>query len=86
MEGHEYRSLRGEKRLEIVDFNNHGKLRLVCFYKCFPEEIPQQIVQKTFYLVLRRDGNICNFLIGSSAYELIFGHYATFYFVFCVNS
>ncbi|XP_058398434.1 AP-3 complex subunit sigma-2 isoform X2 [Diceros bicornis minor] len=75
----------------ILVFNNHGKPRLVRFYQRFPEEIQQQIVRETFHLVLKRDDNICNFLeggslIGGSEYKLIYRHYATLYFVFCVDS
>ena len=75
----------------ILVFNNHGKPRLVRFYQRFPEEIQQQIVRETFHLVLKRDENICNFLeggslIGGSDYKLIYRHYATLYFVFCVDS
>ncbi|XP_008273564.1 AP-3 complex subunit sigma-2 isoform X3 [Oryctolagus cuniculus] len=75
----------------ILVFNNHGKPRLVRFYQRFPEEIQQQIVRETFHLVLKRDDNICNFLeggslIGGSDYKLIYRHYATLYFVFCVDS
>ncbi|XP_010592129.1 AP-3 complex subunit sigma-2 isoform X2 [Loxodonta africana] len=75
----------------IMVFNNHGKPRLVRFYQRFPEEIQQQIVRETFHLVLKRDDNICNFLeggslIGGSDYKLIYRHYATLYFVFCVDS
>ncbi|XP_005885252.1 AP-3 complex subunit sigma-2 isoform X2 [Myotis yumanensis] len=75
----------------ILVFNNHGKPRLVRFYQRFPEEIQQQIVRETFHLVLKRDDNICNFLeggslIGGADYKLIYRHYATLYFVFCVDS
>ncbi|XP_028350721.1 AP-3 complex subunit sigma-2 isoform X2 [Physeter macrocephalus] len=75
----------------ILVFNNHGKPRLVRFYQRFPEEIQQQIIRETFHLVLKRDDNICNFLeggslIGGSDYKLIYRHYATLYFVFCVDS
>ncbi|XP_032247791.1 arpin isoform X2 [Phoca vitulina] len=57
----------------------------------WPEEIQQQIVRETFHLVLKRDDNICNFLeggslIGGPDYKLIYRHYATLYFVFCVDS
>ncbi|KAL6031045.1 hypothetical protein STEG23_030883, partial [Scotinomys teguina] len=57
----------------------------------WPEEIQQQIVRETFHLVLKRDDNICNFLeggslIGGADYKLIYRHYATLYFVFCVDS
>lgn len=48
-------------------------------------------MKETFQLVSRRDDNICNFLeggslIGGSDYKLIYRHYATLYFVFCVDS
>jgi AP-3 complex subunit sigma len=51
----------------------------------------QQIIRETFLLVSKRDDNVCNFLeggtlIGGSDYRLIYRHYATLYFVFCVDS
>lgn len=51
----------------------------------------QQIIKETFQLVSKRDDNVCNFLeggslIGGSDYKLIYRHYATLYFVFCVDS
>ena len=56
-----------------------------------PEDEQQNIIKETFQLVSRRDDNICNFLeggslIGGSDYKLIYRHYATLYFVFCVDS
>lgn len=55
------------------------------------EDMQQQIVKETFHLVSKRDDNVCNFLeggslIGGSDYKLIYRHYATLYFVFCVDS
>ncbi|XP_041074709.1 AP-3 complex subunit sigma-2-like isoform X2 [Polyodon spathula] len=75
----------------ILIFNNHGKPRLIRFYQFFPEDMQQQIIRETFHLVSKRDDNICNFLeggslIGGSDYKLIYRHYATLYFVFCVDS
>uniref|UniRef100_A0A8C9E3L7 AP complex mu/sigma subunit domain-containing protein n=1 Tax=Phocoena sinus TaxID=42100 RepID=A0A8C9E3L7_PHOSS len=75
----------------ILVFNSHVKPRLVRFYQHFPEEIQQQIIRETFHLVLKREENICNFLeggslIGGSDYKLIYQHYATLYFAFCVDS
>uniref|UniRef100_A0A4W3JQU5 Adaptor related protein complex 3 subunit sigma 2 n=1 Tax=Callorhinchus milii TaxID=7868 RepID=A0A4W3JQU5_CALMI len=54
-------------------------------------DMQQQIIRETFHLVSRRDDNVCNFLeggslIGGSDYKLIYRHYATLYFVFCVDS
>jgi len=75
----------------ILIFNNHGKPRLVKFYQYYAEDMQQQIVRETFHLVSKRDDNVCNFLeggmlIGGSDYKLIYRHYATLYFVFCVDS
>ncbi|XP_027208918.1 AP-3 complex subunit sigma-1 isoform X1 [Penaeus vannamei] len=75
----------------ILVFNNHGKPRLSKFYQYFNEELQQQIIKETFQLVSKRDDNVCNFLeggslIGGSDYKLIYRHYATLYFVFCVDS
>ncbi|MFH4975704.1 hypothetical protein AB6A40_002413 [Gnathostoma spinigerum] len=75
----------------ILVFNNHGKPRLLKFYQHYPEEEQQHIVRETFQLLSKRDDNVCNFLeggllIGGSDYKLIYRHYATLYFVFCVDS
>uniref|UniRef100_A0A0N5AIK4 Clat_adaptor_s domain-containing protein n=1 Tax=Syphacia muris TaxID=451379 RepID=A0A0N5AIK4_9BILA len=75
----------------ILVFNNHGKPRLLKFYYHYPESEQQHIVRETFQLVSKRDDNVCNFLeggclIGGSDYKLIYRHYATLYFVFCVDS
>lgn len=75
----------------ILVFNNHGKPRLSKFYQYFDEDMQQQIIKETFQLVSKRDDNVCNFLeggslIGGSDYKLIYRHYATLYFVFCVDS
>ncbi|XP_055090084.1 AP-3 complex subunit sigma-1-like isoform X4 [Symphalangus syndactylus] len=75
----------------ILIFNNHGKSRLSMFYQPYSEDTQQQIIRETFHLVSKRDENVCNFLeggllIGGSDNELIYRHYATIYFVFCVDS
>uniref|UniRef100_A0A0B7AGB3 AP complex mu/sigma subunit domain-containing protein n=2 Tax=Arion vulgaris TaxID=1028688 RepID=A0A0B7AGB3_9EUPU len=75
----------------ILVFNNHGKPRLTKFYQYFPEDIQLQIIRETFHLVSKRDDSVCSFLeggtlIGGSDYKLIYRHYATLYFVFCVDS
>ncbi|XP_066037443.1 AP-3 complex subunit sigma-1 isoform X4 [Chamaea fasciata] len=75
----------------ILIFNNHGKPRLSKFYQRYSEDTQQQIVRETFHLVSKRDENVCNFLeggllIGGSDNKLIYRHYATLYFVFCVDS
>jgi AP-3 complex subunit sigma len=75
----------------ILVFNNHGKPRLCKFYHYYTEETQQQIIRETFQLVSRRDDDVCNFLeggtlIGGEDYKIIYRHYATLYFVFCVDS
>ncbi|KXJ13609.1 AP-3 complex subunit sigma-1 [Exaiptasia diaphana] len=75
----------------ILIFNNHGKPRLSKFYQHYDEDMQQQIIRETFHLVSRRDDNVCNFLeggslIGGSDFKLVYRHYATLYFVFCVDS
>ncbi|XP_043567089.1 AP-3 complex subunit sigma-1 isoform X7 [Chiloscyllium plagiosum] len=55
------------------------------------EDTQQQIIRETFHLVSKRDENVCNFLeggmlIGGADNKLIYRHYATLYFVFCVDS
>ncbi|ELU18259.1 hypothetical protein CAPTEDRAFT_148227 [Capitella teleta] len=75
----------------ILVFNNHGKPRISKFYQYYTEDMQQQIIRETFQLVSKRDDNVCNFLeggtlIGGSDFKLIYRHYATLYFVFCVDS
>ncbi|UJR25003.1 hypothetical protein I4U23_006364 [Adineta vaga] len=75
----------------ILVFNNSAKPRLIKFYEHYTEEIQQQIVRETYQLVSKRDDNVCNFLeggslIGGNDYRLIYRHYATLYFIFCVDS
>lgn len=71
----------------ILVFNNHGKPRLLKFYTKYDEEEQQRIVKETFQLVSKRDDNVCNFLEGGilADCKLIYRHYATLYFVFCVD-
>lgn len=76
----------------ILVFNNHGKPRINQFYQYFTETEQQQIIKEVFQLVSKRDDHVCNFLEGSGSllggedYKLIYRHYATLYFVFCVDS
>ncbi|KER27044.1 hypothetical protein T265_05811 [Opisthorchis viverrini] len=75
----------------VLIFNNQGKPRLLKFYEHYTEEQQQQILKETFQLVSRRDDDVCNFLEGGTLaggqdYRLIYRHYATLYFVFCVDS
>ncbi|CAH8842667.1 unnamed protein product [Trichobilharzia szidati] len=75
----------------ILVINNHGKPRLIKFYEHYSEDEQQKIVKEVFNLVSRRDDDVCNFLeggtlVGGQDYRLIYRHYATLYFVFCVDS
>ncbi|XP_063683189.1 AP-3 complex subunit sigma-1-like isoform X2 [Bolinopsis microptera] len=72
-------------------FNNHGKPRLSKFFTYYTEEMQQQIIRETFLLLSKREDSVCNFLeggtlIGGSDFRLVYRHYATLYFVFCVDS
>ncbi|XP_065177231.1 AP-3 complex subunit sigma-1-like [Sycon ciliatum] len=76
----------------ILVFNNSGKPRLTKFFSRYSEEDQQQVIRETFQLVSKREGDVCNFLetgsslLGSLDYKLVYRHYATLYFVFCVDS
>ena len=55
------------------------------------ESEQQQIIKETFQLVSKREDHVCNFLeggslVGGEDFKLIYRHYATLYFVFCVDS
>merc|ERR1719370_2535608 len=75
----------------ILVFNNHGKPRLTKFFEYYTEDVQQIIVKESFQLVSRRDDAVCNFLeggttLGGADSRLIYRHYATLYFVFCVDA
>lgn len=75
----------------ILVFNNHGKPRLTKFFEYYTEDVQQTIVKESFQLVARRDDAVCNFLeggttLGGADSRLIYRHYATLYFVFCVDA
>ncbi|XP_010125695.1 PREDICTED: uncharacterized protein LOC104485132, partial [Chlamydotis macqueenii] len=70
---------------------SHFFWKLSEYYENTSEDTQQQIIRETFHLVSKRDENVCNFLeggllIGGSDNKLIYRHYATLYFVFCVDS
>lgn len=74
----------------VVVMNNHGKPRLLKFYDCISEDKQQQFVRECFALVSRRGESFCNFVNGDttvfgSDVQIIYRHYATLYFVFCVD-
>mmetsp|Transcript_14439 Transcript_14439/g.20477 ORF Transcript_14439/g.20477 Transcript_14439/m.20477 type:complete len:178 (+) Transcript_14439:42-575(+) len=76
----------------VMIINNHGKPRLVKFYKTVTNEDAQQsVIRKIFQQVAQRPDNFCNYLEGSitewgEGTKLIYRHYATLYFVFAVDS
>ncbi|KAG5677514.1 hypothetical protein PVAND_007269 [Polypedilum vanderplanki] len=80
----------------ILVFNNYGKPRLSRFYQYFTIEEQQQIISETFHLLSKRDDQTCNFLeLPSTSIicmrstencKLIYRHYATLFFVFCVDA
>eukprot|EP00048_Salpingoeca_helianthica_P015267 m.225878 g.225878 ORF g.225878 m.225878 type:complete len:171 (+) comp16819_c0_seq1:31-543(+) len=75
----------------VLVFNNHGKPRLTKFFQHFTEDQQQAIVRECFQLVAKRPDTVCNFLegistLGGKESKLIYRHYATLYFVFCVDS
>eukprot|EP01113_Clastostelium_recurvatum_P036607 TRINITY_DN524_c0_g1_i1.p1 TRINITY_DN524_c0_g1~~TRINITY_DN524_c0_g1_i1.p1 ORF type:complete len:167 (+),score=40.83 TRINITY_DN524_c0_g1_i1:41-541(+) len=74
----------------ILIINNHGKPRIAKFFEYFTEDKQQQIIREVFQLISRRSDRSCNFLEGGSLWgketKLIYRHYATLFFVFCVDS
>ncbi|KAL5969280.1 AP-3 complex subunit sigma-2 [Taenia solium] len=75
----------------VLIFNNSGKPRLMKFYDNTSEELQQKLLSETFLVVSKRDDNVCNFLEGGSVFSehdcrIIYRHYATLYFVFCVDA
>eukprot|EP01089_Gocevia_fonbrunei_P010879 TRINITY_DN23883_c0_g1_i1.p1 TRINITY_DN23883_c0_g1~~TRINITY_DN23883_c0_g1_i1.p1 ORF type:complete len:168 (-),score=14.05 TRINITY_DN23883_c0_g1_i1:38-541(-) len=76
--------------LSILIINNHGKPRLCKFYGYMPGEKQQQIIRECYQLVSKRTETMCNFLEGGETWgkdtKLIYRHYATLYFIFCVDS
>merc|ERR1711935_29800 len=75
----------------ILIFNNQGKPRMTKFYQRYSESEQQAMIEEIFSLVSRREEGVCSFLeggqlVGGSDYRLIYRHYATLYFIFCVDS
>ncbi|KAI6655919.1 AP-3 complex subunit sigma-2 [Oopsacas minuta] len=75
----------------ILVFNNFGKPRFLKFFEYFTCAEQQQIIRETYHLVSKRDDSLCNFLEGGSLtsggdWKIVYRHYATLYFVFCVDS
>jgi AP-3 complex subunit sigma len=74
----------------VVVMNTHGQPRLTKFYEYTPEDRQQQFIRDAFSLLSRRADGMCNFIHGGTDVfgpdvRLIYRHYATLYFVFCVD-
>ena len=75
----------------IIIFNNHGKPRLVKFYQEVLDESEQQsVIRRIFQQIVKRPDTFCNYLEGcipewGDSTRIIYRHYATLYFVFCVD-
>eukprot|EP01115_Flamella_aegyptia_P002539 TRINITY_DN136628_c0_g1_i1.p1 TRINITY_DN136628_c0_g1~~TRINITY_DN136628_c0_g1_i1.p1 ORF type:complete len:166 (+),score=23.52 TRINITY_DN136628_c0_g1_i1:45-542(+) len=73
----------------ILIINNHGKPRLTKFFEDFTVDEQQQIIRETYSLICKRPDSACNFLEGGKRWgnetRLIYRHYATLYFIFCVD-
>ncbi|EGG23781.1 sigma adaptin [Cavenderia fasciculata] len=75
----------------ILIINNHGKPRLTKFYENYSIDKQQQIIRDLFLLVSKRPERACNFLEVDDVFadkdtKIIYRHYATLYFIFCVDS
>lgn len=74
----------------VVVLNNHGQARLTKFYVQIGEEAEQQFVREVFALLSRRSDGMCNFVQGGTVLgpnvRVIYRHYATLFFVFCVDA
>jgi AP-3 complex subunit sigma len=73
----------------VVVMNNHGQPRLTKFYEHTPEDRQQQFIRDAFSLLSRRADGLCNFVDGGTVFgpdvRVIYRHYATLFFVFCVD-
>ncbi|ELR17793.1 clathrin coat assembly protein, putative [Acanthamoeba castellanii str. Neff] len=74
----------------ILIVNNHGKPRLSKFFDYHSVDEQQKLIRECFNLVSKRSDLMCNFVEGGDQWgsdtKLIYRHYATLYFVFCVDS
>jgi AP-3 complex subunit sigma len=74
----------------ILIVNNHGKPRLTKFFDYHNEEEQQKLIRECFQLISKRTDMMCNFLEGGENWgqdtKLVYRHYATLYFIFCVDS
>lgn len=73
----------------VIVLNNHGQPRLTKFYDHLPEDRQQQLLRDVFSIVSQRGDALCNFVQGGTIFgpdvRVIYRHYATLFFVFCVD-
>lgn len=73
----------------VIVLNNHGQPRLTKVYDYLPEDRQQQLVRDVFAIVSRRSDALCNFVQGGTVFgsdvRVIYRHYATLFFIFCVD-
>lgn len=73
----------------VIVLNNHGQARLTKFYEYVPEDRQQHLVRDVFAIVSKRGDALCNFVEGGTIFgpgvRVIYRHYATLFFVFCVD-
>eukprot|EP01094_Clydonella_sp_ATCC50884_P008864 TRINITY_DN18404_c0_g1_i1.p2 TRINITY_DN18404_c0_g1~~TRINITY_DN18404_c0_g1_i1.p2 ORF type:complete len:166 (-),score=68.94 TRINITY_DN18404_c0_g1_i1:56-553(-) len=73
----------------VLIINNHGKPRLMKFFEDRTVDEQQQIIRECFQLLSKRSDHSCNFVEGGARWgkdtKLIYRHYATLYFIFCVD-
>ena len=77
----------------ILIFNQSGEARVTKFYESVGYETEQQdVLRRVYQLVGQRHDNWCNYLEAEGlpgwgdGTKLIYRHYATLYFVFCVDT
>lgn len=73
----------------VIVLNNHGQPRLTKFYEYISEDRQQKLIRDVFGTISKRSSALCNFVDGGATFgpgiRIIYRHYATLFFVFCVD-
>lgn len=75
----------------LIIVNNHGRPRIVKFYKEVKSQDREKTIREIFQIVSKRPDALCNFVESGdvSAWgddtKIIYRHYATLYFIFVVD-
>mmetsp|Transcript_9818 Transcript_9818/g.16805 ORF Transcript_9818/g.16805 Transcript_9818/m.16805 type:complete len:167 (-) Transcript_9818:101-601(-) len=74
----------------VLIINNHGKVRLSSFYEHYTAQEQQQLIREVYQQLTKRSDYACNFLETTGGKwgkdtKLVYRHYATLYFIFCVD-